>query len=333
MHSHTIEAWEHRHDFLGADHARNEGRTWLVVGVTLATMVAEIVGGTVFGSMALTADGWHMSTHAAALGIAALAYRFARRHADDARFAFGTAKLGDLAGFASALILAVVALAIGAESVRRLADPQAVAFGEALPIAVLGLLVNLASAWLLGGHDHHGHDHHGHDHHGHDDRDHGHHGHDHRRHARGHDTNLRAAYVHVLADALTSVLAIAALLAGRVYGIAWLDPAMGLVGAVVIVSWSWTLVRTAGAALLDVVPDRGLSAAVRARLETDGDRVADLHLWRLGPGHSGLIVSLVTDRPQPPAAYKARIGGLPGLSHVTVEVNPCPGPAPGRAAA
>ena len=317
MHSHTLHDWEHRHDFLGADHARNERRTWLVVGVTLATMVAEIVGGAVFGSMALTADGWHMSTHAAALGIAALAYRFARRHADDARFAFGTAKLGDLAGFASALILAVVALAIGAESLRRLAEPQAVAFAEALPIAVLGLAVNLASAWLLGGH-------------GHDDHEHGHpeqaHGHGHRHEpTHDHDTNLRAAYLHVLADALTSVLAIAALLVGRIYGIAWLDPAMGLVGAMVIVSWSWTLVRRSGAALLDVVPDGGLTQAVRARLEVEGDRVADLHLWRLGPGHAGLIVSVVADRPQAPAAYKARLAGLAGLSHVTVEVNPCPG--------
>lgn len=316
MHSHSIETWRHRHDFLGRAHERNERRTVLVVGLTLAMMVAEIVGGAIFGSMALTADGWHMSTHAAALGIAALAYRFARLHADDPRFAFGTAKLGDLAAFASAIMLAMIALFIGYESVTRLAAPQTIAFAEALPIAVLGLLVNLASAWLLHGE--------GHDHH----HDHGHHHdhareHDHSPHG-GEDTNLRAAYVHVLADALTSVLAIVALLAGRYLGIAWLDPAMGLVGATVIVAWSWTLIRSAGATLLDAVPDRSLAASVRGLLETNGDTVTDLHLWRLGPGHTGLIVSLVSDAPQPPAAYKAKLASLEGLSHITVEANPCP---------
>ncbi|MBO1022239.1 CDF family Co(II)/Ni(II) efflux transporter DmeF [Methylobacterium sp. SD274] len=314
MHSHSIETWRHRHDFLGTSHARNERRTVLVVGLTLAMMVAEIVGGTIFGSMALTADGWHMSTHAAALGIAALAYRFARLHADDPRFAFGTAKLGDLSAFASAIILAMIALAIGYESLTRLGNPQAIAFGEALPIAILGLLVNLASAWLLhgDGHDHGHHHDHGHAHHeGHGHADHG-------------DTNLRAAYVHVLADALTSVLAIAALLAGRYLGIAWLDPAMGLVGAAVIVAWSWSLIRSAGATLLDAVPDRNLAHSVRTRLETNGDTITDLHLWRLGPGHTGLIVSLVSDHPQEPAAYKAKLADLEGLSHITVEANICP---------
>ncbi|GJE19002.1 CDF family Co(II)/Ni(II) efflux transporter DmeF [Methylobacterium marchantiae] len=318
MHSHSVETWQHRHDFLGRSHERNERRTVLVVGLTLAMMVAEIVGGTVFGSMALTADGWHMSTHAAALGIAALAYRFARLHADDPRFAFGTAKLGDLAAFASAIILAMIALAIGYESIVRLSSPQAIAYSEALPIAVLGLFVNLASAWLLhgDGHDHeHGHDHHHHEHHSHD-------GHG---HSDDGDTNLRAAYVHVLADALTSVLAIVALLAGRYLGIAWLDPVMGLVGTAVIVAWSWTLIRSAGATLLDAVPDRGLAQSVRKRLEANGDRITDLHLWRLGPGHTGLIVSLVSDEPREPASYKAKLAGLEGLSHITVEANPCPG--------
>ncbi|KQP50613.1 CDF family Co(II)/Ni(II) efflux transporter DmeF [Methylobacterium sp. Leaf106] len=312
MHSHSSETWQHRHDFLGHAHERNERRTVLVVGLTLAMMVAEIVGGTVFGSMALTADGWHMSTHAAALGIAALAYRFARLHADDPRFAFGTAKLGDLAAFASAIILAMIALAIGYESVLRLNSPQAIAFGEALPIAILGLLVNLASAWLLHGD---GHDHAHHEGHGHQE------GHGHGDHG---DTNLRAAYVHVLADALTSVLAIAALLAGRYLGISWLDPAMGLVGAAVIVAWSWSLIRSAGATLLDAVPDRGLAHSVRTRLETNGDTITDLHLWRLGPGHTGLIVSLVSDHPQEPATYKAKLADLDGLSHITVEANLCP---------
>lgn len=316
MHSHSIETWRHRHDFLGTSHARNERRTVLVVGLTLAMMVAEIVGGTIFGSMALTTDGWHMSTHAAALGIAALAYRFARLHADDPRFAFGTAKLGDLSAFASAIILAMIALAIGYESLTRLGNPQAIAFGEALPIAILGLLVNLASAWLLHGD--------GHDHGHHHDHDHGHAHHEGHGHADHGDTNLRAAYVHVLADALTSVLAIAALLAGRYLGIAWLDPAMGLVGAAVIVAWSWSLIRSAGATLLDAVPDRNLAHSVRTRLETNGDTITDLHLWRLGPGHTGLIVSLVSDHPQAPAAYKAKLADLEGLSHITVEANQCP---------
>ncbi|WP_027170768.1 CDF family Co(II)/Ni(II) efflux transporter DmeF [Methylobacterium sp. 10] len=322
MHSHSIETWQHRHDFLGHAHERNERRTVLVVGLTLAMMVAEIVGGTIFGSMALTADGWHMSTHAAALGIAALAYRFARLHADNPRFAFGTAKLGDLAAFASAIILAMIALAIGYESILRLTSPQGIAFGEALPIAILGLLVNLASAWLLHGDGHDHAHHHGHDHdHGHD---HGHARHEGHGHGDHGDTNLRAAYVHVLADALTSVLAIAALLAGRYLGIAWLDPAMGLVGAAVIVAWSWTLIRSAGATLLDAVPDRNLAHSVRTRLERNGDRITDLHLWRLGPGHTGLIVSLVSDHPQAPATYKAKLADLEGLSHVTVEANQCP---------
>ncbi|WP_026597513.1 CDF family Co(II)/Ni(II) efflux transporter DmeF [Methylobacterium sp. 77] len=334
MHSHSVETWQHRHDFLGRSHARNERRTVLVVGLTLAMMVAEIVGGAVFGSMALTADGWHMSTHAAALGIAALAYRFARLHADDPRFAFGTAKLGDLAAFASAIILAMIALAIGYESLTRLASPQTIAFGEALPIAVLGLFVNLASAWLLHGDGHdHGHAHgHGHARDDADHHEHLHDRHDEHGHAGDGDSNLRAAYVHVLADALTSVLAIVALLAGRYLGIAWLDPAMGLVGTVVIVAWSWTLIRSAGATLLDAVPDRGLAKAVRGRLETNGDTITDLHLWRLGPGHTGLIVSLVSDDPQAPAAYKAKLAGLEGLSHVTVEANPCPGHGHGQEA-
>src|SRR6185312_5283944 len=239
MHSHSIERWEHRHVFLGARHERNERRTWIVVIMTFAMMVVEIVGGSLFGSMALVADGWHMSTHAAALGIAALAYRFARTHAHDPRFSFGTGKLGELAGFASALILGIIALFIAYESVQRLFAPVPIHFDEAIPIAAVGLLVNLVSAVLLhdDGHHHHhhhahghGHSHDAHDHH--DDHEH-HHGHHHH-----HDTNQRAAYLHVLADAMTSVLAIAALLAGRFYGWMWVDPAVGLVGSFVIASWS-----------------------------------------------------------------------------------------------
>jgi cation diffusion facilitator family transporter len=316
MHTHSIEPWQHSHVFLGAKHDRHERRTFLVVALTVVMMLAEIVGGTLFGSMAVVADGWHMSTHAAALSIAAFAYRFARRHAHDPRFCFGTGKLGELAAFASAVILALVAGLIGYEAVMRLTAPIVIHFREAIPLAVVGLLVNLASAWLLADHDHHhGHGHeHGHDH------DHEHHHH----HHHGHDSNIRAAYVHVLADALTSVLAIVALTCGFVFGWVWLDPLMALVGVVVILSWSLRLIRSAGAVLLDMVPDRHLAGHIREHLEVDGDRVSDLHLWRLGPGHVGLIAAVVSDRPQAPNVYKARLAGIAGLSHVTVEVHRCP---------
>jgi cation diffusion facilitator family transporter len=306
MHTHSLERWQHSHIFLGVGHDRHARRTLLVVALTAAMMVAEIVGGTIFGSMAVVADGWHMSTHAGALLIAALAYRFARRHADDAQFTFGTGKVGELAAFSSALILALIAGLIGYEAVRRLYAPVGIDFAEATWLAVVGLAVNLASAALLfdGGH---GHDH---DHHG---RSHGHH----------HDTNLRAAYVHVLADAMTSVLAIIALLAGRFFGWVWMDPLTALVGVFVILSWSFGLMRTSGAVLLDRVPDARLGQLVRLRLEVGGDRVSDLHLWRLGPGHIGLIASVVSDRPKAPAIYKRRLAGLTGLSHVTIEVHAC----------
>lgn len=312
MHTQSVEPWQHPHVFLGARHDRHERRTWFVVALTAVMMVAEIVGGTLFGSMAVVADGWHMSTHAGALGIAALAYRFARRHARDTRFSFGTGKVGELAAFSSALLLALVAVLIGYEAVRRLFAPVAIDFTEATGLAALGLLVNLASAWLLFDHDHH----HGDEHaHAHADRGYG------RRHA--HDTNLRAAYVHVLADAMTSVLAIVALLSARFFGLVWMDPAMALIGVAVILSWSFGLIRTAGAVLLDMVPDRHLAGTIRKKLEVGDDRVTDLHLWRLGPGHVGLIVSVVSERPLAPTAYKRRLAGITGLSHVTVEVHAC----------
>jgi cation diffusion facilitator family transporter len=272
-------------------------------------MVAEIAGGTIFGSMALLADGWHMSTHAGALAIAAFAYRFARHHARDPRFAFGTGKLGDLAGFASAIILALIALAIGYESAVRLFQPVPIHYAEATAIAVVGLAVNLASAWLLGaGHDHdHDHDH------------------DHHDHAHHHDHNLRAAFWHVMADALTSVLAIAALLAAWSYGWNWADPVIGLAGAVVIVHWAWRLVRESGAVLLDAASDPPLATAIRSRLERGHDRIADLHVWRVGPGHHAAIISLVSDAPLPVEHYKARLADLARLSHVTVEIHRCDG--------
>jgi cation diffusion facilitator family transporter len=319
VHSHTLADWRHDHVFLGAGHDRNERRTWAVVGLTAAMMVAEIAGGTIFGSMALLADGWHMSTHAGALAIAAFAYRYARNHARDPRFAFGTGKLGDLAGFTSAIVLAMISLAIGYESIARLFQPVTIHYAEATAIAVVGLGVNLLSAWLLGAGDHH----HGHDHDDHDDHDHDDHDHDHHRHH--HDHNLRAAYWHVLADALTSVLAIAGLSAAWIYGWTWLDPAIGIVGAVVIAHWSWGLIRDAGAVLLDAAPNRALVEAIRSRLEVGHDRIADLHVWRLGPGHHGAIVSLVSDEPEPVEHYRAKLDGMRELSHLTIEVHRCAG--------
>ena len=307
MHPQSLESWRHDHVFLGGDHAQNERRTWLVVVLTAATMLVEIVAGHVFGSMALLADGWHMSTHAGALAIAAFAYRYARRHAGDPRFAFGTGKFGDLAGFASAVALALIAVVIGFESLQRLVAPVAIAFDEAIAVAVAGLAVNLLCAWLLRRvphHEHHDHDHDAHHHH-------------------HHDHNLRGAYLHVLADAFTSVLAIFGLVIGRLYGWIWLDAVIGIVGAAVIMRWSWSLMRDAGAVLLDAAPDASLTDEIRRRLETDGDRVADLHVWRVGPGHHAAIVAIVADRPQSPDAYKRRLDDLPHLSHVTVEIHAC----------
>jgi cation diffusion facilitator family transporter len=314
MHAHTIDDWRHDHVFLGAHHSRNERRSWAVVALCGTMMVAEIAGGALFGSMALVADGLHMSTHAGALVIAAFAYAYARRHAQDDRFAFGTGKFGELAAFTSAIVLAMIALLIGYESIGRLLRPVAIAFDEAIPIAALGLGVNLLSAWLLRD-DHAHHDDHAH---AHADR-----GDDHAHHA---DHNLRAAYVHVIADAAVSVLAIVGLSAGRLLGWVWMDPLMGLVGTLVIANWSWRLARQSGAVLLDMRADRDVAGEIVRRLEVAGDRIADLHLWRIGPGHNAAVVSLVSDRPEPPAVYKAQLAGLAGLSHVTIEVQPCPGP-------
>jgi cation diffusion facilitator family transporter len=317
MHTQSLQAWQHSHTFLGARHGRNERRTWIVVALTLVMMVGEIAGGAYYGSIALMADGWHMATHAAALGIAAFAYRFARRHAADAQFSFGTGKVGELAGFASAVVLAVIAAFIGYESVIRLFSPVAIGYREAIAIATLGLAVNLASAWLLrDDHDHHGH-HHDHGYHHHHDHDH--------HHGRGQDHNLRSAYLHVLADALTSVLAIVALLSAGAFGWLWMDAAVGIVGAAVIMAWAVGLIRGSGAVLLDMVPDPGLQAEIRRRLETAGDKVTDLHLWSVGPGHAAMIASVVSDSPKDPETYKARLAGLTGLSHVTVEIHHCTG--------
>ena len=274
---------QHLHDFLGASHDENAKRTLWVVVLTAVMMVAEIAAGYWTGSMALLADGFHMATHAGALGLAALAYRYAKKHRHDPRYSFGTGKVGDLTGFASALILGIFAIGIAVESFLRLIDPVRVDFASATLVAVLGLVVNIVSALLLmGGHHHHGH---GHDH-GHD--------HDHAHHDHGHDNNLRSAYFHVLADALTSLLAIGALLAGRYLGLYWMDPAMGIVGALVIARWSWGLMRDTAAILLDTNDDDA-AAAIRSRVEAAGAVVTDLHVWRVGPQARAAIVEVKGD--------------------------------------
>lgn len=285
------------HIYLTAGHDRNARRTMWVVWLTAATMVVEIVFGWLTGSMALLADGIHMATHAGALGVAAAAYAYARRHARNPRFTFGTGKVGDLSGFASALLLGVMALFIAVESTMRFFQPVSVAFGEAALVAMAGLIINIISALLLG-HDH-SHDHAGGD------------------HAHGHsDNNLRAAYIHVLTDALTSVLAIAALVAGRYLGWWWMDPAVGLLGAVVIAHWAKGLMRDTAAILLDTAEPR-LMATVRRLVEAEDATIRDLHVWRIGPHAHAAIVSLAPGADA--AAIRAGLRALPGMEHVTVE--------------
>lgn len=312
----------HDHFFLGRDHQRNERKVWLVIALTASMMLVEIVAGTVYGSMALTADGWHMSTHAGAMLITALAYRFARRHLGNPRFTFGTGKLGDLAGFASAIVLALIALLIGWESLVRLTQPIHIDFNQAIAVAAVGLAVNLVCAWLLKeNHAHHELAHHGHHHHhDHNDR---HHRHDdgHHEPVKTRDNNLRAAYIHVLADALTSVLAIVALLVGRSYGWLWADPLMGVVGAAVIARWSWGLIRDSGSVLLDAAAEgHEVREEIREAMAPTGNQVTDLHVWQVGPGHFAAIVSLIAGEPEEPAHYKALLEHIHELSHITVEV-------------
>jgi cation diffusion facilitator family transporter len=295
---------QHSHSFLGAAHEGSERKAWAVIWLCGAMMIAEIIGGMLFGSIALVADGMHMSTHAGALLLAALAYTYARKHADDSRFTFGTGKFGDLAGFTSAIILAMIALLIGYESISRILNPVPIHFAEAIPIACLGLAVNVASAWLLSGGDHH----HGHSHE-----------HEHGRAQR--DNNMRAAVIHVIADAAVSVLVIAGLLLARVFGWVWMDPLAGIVGACVIASWSFGLVRDTGAILLDMNPDRPMTDNLRQTIEGDGDKIVDLHLWRLGPGHLGAIVSVKTCQARGPDYYRTKLARFRSLSHLTVEVH------------
>ncbi len=329
-------AAEHEHVFLGVGHEQNERRTWAVIALCAIMMVVEIVGGSVFGSLALVADGLHMSTHASAMLIAALAYSFARKHARDRRFVFGTGKLGDLAGFTSAVILAMIALLIGYEAIERFLTPVPIHFGEAIPIAAVGLLVNVTSAWLLSGGHEHGHAHgHDHRHAGHDDvHEHAEHGHDragHEAHA-AHDQkidtrdhNIRSAYIHVIADAAVSVLAIIGLSLAKAFGWLWMDPLAGIVGALVIANWSYGLMRDTGAILLDISSSGAIEERIRSAVESAGDRLIDLHVWRVGPGHFAAVASIVSRVSQRgPAFYHDALRRLNGLSHITVEVHTQP---------
>lgn len=326
LHQELLERLAHGHDTALA-HRKNERRTAAVVVVTLVMMVVELVVGTWTRSMALTADGWHMGTHAGALGLALIAYWYARSRARSAEFSFGTGKVYALSGFASALVLGVAALWMAVESVGRLLWPRLIDFREALPVAIVGLLVNVGCAALLSGHEHehrdHDHDHgvHAHEHGGHA-HDHG--GHAHEGSAVEHDLNLRAAYLHVLADALTSVLAIGALLAGRYLELERLDPAMGILGGVLIGRWAVGLARTSARQLLDVTPSEQLKQQVARALEgIDDVRVADLHVWELGPERRGCLVTVVTGAPRATSFYRARVLEAVSFAHLTVEVHRC----------
>lgn len=313
MHIHNLDRWTHTHDFEIHDRADERKVLW-VVGLTIITMTAEITAGMLFGSMALLADGWHMSTHAVALGITALAYYFARKHARDRSFTFGTGKIGVLGGFSSAVVLGIVALLMAVESVGRLLDPRTIHFNEALIVAGLGLLVNLVSAVLLQkphtpqrATDHaHRHDHD-----------------DHRSHDR-HDHNMRSAYLHVLADALTSVLAIVALTAGKIWHWIWLDAVMGIIGALIIAHWARGLLRDTGKILLDRDVDKRKVEKIYSMIEADTDnRITDLHLWKIGPNQLAVIISLVTHFPKTPEHYKRLLSSIEELAHINVEVHPC----------
>ena len=314
----------HDHVF-GQDRRRpGELRTLIVIVLTTVTMVLEIAAGLAFGSMALLADGLHMASHASALAITALAYVYARRYARDERFCFGTGKVNSLAGFTGAVLLALFALLMGWESVNRLLNPVEIAFNQAIAVAVIGLIVNGVSVLILDCGDGHGHENeHASEHESDSEYEYeyarevqsslGHH----------HDHNLRAAYLHVLADALTSVLAIVALVAGKFFGFYWLDPVMGIVGAVLVARWSIGLLCTASRVLLDHQGPAPIRQAVLERLSNlPGTIVTDLHLWQIGPGIYCLMVSLTAHDPHPHADYKRQLADLRGLVHITIEVQP-----------
>ncbi|HZH27008.1 MAG TPA: CDF family Co(II)/Ni(II) efflux transporter DmeF [Azospirillaceae bacterium] len=322
MHTHSVDRWRHDHAFGQERPADGERRTLLVVAITAVTMIVEVAAGLWTGSMALLADGIHMASHVLALGISAFAYVYARKHAHDARFSFGTGKVNALSGFTGALLLAVVGVGMGWESLTRILAPGDIAFDEAIVVAVLGLVVNAASVLILGGHGHsHGHDH-GHHHHGHEhhagDHSHG----EHHHHGHGHeDHNLRAAYLHVLTDALTSVLAIVALLGAKYLDADWLDPVMGLVGAALVINWSRGLLWMTSGVLLDHQAPEQILNAIRSAVEQGGDRIADLHVWSVGPGVHAAIISIVTHDPQPPEHYRRLVPDALGIRHLSVEVH------------
>ncbi len=337
MHSHDLSAFAHSHAFADEGQQRREQALGWVTLLTLATMAVELVAGWWTGSLALTADGWHMGTHALALGGAVLAYRLSLRASGHravaggpAGFAFGGWKIEVLAAYTSGLVLLGVAVWLAWEGIRTLRQPQPVDYRDALVVAVIGLVVNLASVWLLSrgtkGHDHHGH---GHDHgqHGH----HGHHGHSHdaSAHAHKHDHNFSAAYLHVMADAFTSVLAIAALIGGAWFGLGWLDPVVALLGAAVIAQWSLGMLRSTATALVDATEDPALTQRIRDLIQVDGDaQVSDLHVWQVGARAWSAAVAVVADRPEAAAVYRTRLQAVEELRHVTVEVHRCPGAAP-----
>lgn len=319
MHIHTLEKWQHNHDY-AVKNEKGERRTQYVLILTAIVMVIEIVAGSLYGSMALLADGWHMGTHVAAFMITIVAYRYARKYANSPVYTFGTGKVTVLGGFASAVALAVVALVMLIESLERIVSPQIIHFNEAIAVACVGLLVNIISAFLLK--DDHSHHHHGHHHH-HDD--HPHHDHDHHDHDdHDQDHNLQAAYLHVLADAMTSVFAIAALVSGKYLGWGWLDPVMGMVGAVIITRWSFGLLKQTSPILLDASIDQDYQAAIKTTIENDADnRVADMHIWQVGANHYAAIISIVTHFPNTTEYYQGLLKRFDKLSHVTIQVNEC----------
>ncbi len=308
MHIHTLQKWQHRHRY-NIEDGHGERNTRRVIVLTLSMMIIEIIAGYMFGSMALLADGWHMGTHAVALSITAFAYFYARKHSDNPNYSFGTGKVGVLGGFTSAVVLAVIALLIGVESIQRLVSPLPIRFNEAIIVAFVGLAVNVISAFLLQGKHQHHHEHQAHDH-----------GHT----KKFRDHNLRAAYFHVLADALTSLLAIIALFTGKAFGWIWMDPIMGIVGALIISRWAYGLLVDSGKVLLDRDVNPEAIAEIRSLIEADSDnRVADLHVWRVGTHHLSAIVSIVTHYPKSPDHYKKLLADYDEIVHVTVEVNPC----------
>ena len=308
MHKHTLENWQHNHDY-SVKNEKGERRTQYVLILTAITMVIEIIAGSIYGSMALLADGWHMSTHVAAFMITIFAYRYARKHATNPAFAFGTGKVSVLGGFASAIALTVVALVMLIESMQRIIDPHIIQFNEAIAVASFGLFINIISAFLLKDDHHHHHD---------DNHDHHHH----------HDHNLKAAYMHVLADALTSLLAIIALLSGKYFNWNWLDPAMGIVGAIIITRWSYGLLKQTSPILLDNSIEEKYQLAIKEAIENNSDNlVSDIHIWKVGANHYAAIISLVTQFPKTTQYYKELLNDFHKLSHITIEVNTCDGDA------